>query len=209
MTEAELGSLLSAALREQGWKMFKLHNDLMQRGLPDYVLWRDGGQKELFELKRATTGAQAERHLSAGQRSVLESLAKTSTGTLLVFGDQERRTYLGGVQVWRGEDRRCTPVIGVTRAEFIQKLSSEIIAAFTAPESEGAVDFATCDCPACEPESTTSDPNSHFVAKVDGVLTVVRAVITEGGELAPAGAVDGQVKTWSAPAQRIAAESNS
>lgn len=87
MKESELGSELSRALRVRSWSVFKLHNTAFQRGLPDYVMWHKESDVILFELKVAPDAEAAERALTPGQQSVLESLQKTMLGALLVYAD--------------------------------------------------------------------------------------------------------------------------
>lgn len=80
MRESQVGQKLTTFLAERGIKMFKLHNDQMQRGLPDYLLWgTDRIPVAFFELKKANTPREAQDALSSHQLSVLKSISKSTT----------------------------------------------------------------------------------------------------------------------------------
>jgi len=97
MRENELGSLLSKELRKQGVTVFKLHNDGMQRGLPDFLVWGHGGKILTFELKVARSLVAAADSLSPGQESVLRSLAHTQVGAIIAYGGDCNLKYVVGV----------------------------------------------------------------------------------------------------------------
>ena len=69
--------------------VFKLHNDFMQRGLPDYLMWSRNVPITAVELKVASSLAEALAALSDGQASVLRSQAMSPTGAVIAFGDGE------------------------------------------------------------------------------------------------------------------------
>jgi len=89
MKESELGSKVASVLRKMGWTVFKLKGDIMQRGLPDYVMWKDNENPILVEFKRAKTMGAAIAGLSPGQESVLVSLARSAQGAQLAWGDED------------------------------------------------------------------------------------------------------------------------
>lgn len=89
MKESELGSTMATQLRKLGWTVFKLHNDGMQRGLPDYLAWGRGTPVVTIELKVAGSLAEALTSLTPGQESVLRSLALTETGAIVAYGNDD------------------------------------------------------------------------------------------------------------------------
>ncbi len=103
MRESELGSLMAKALRKSGATVFKLHNDGMQRGLPDYILWARGSRVVALELKVARSLAEALAGLSPGQESVLRSLALTSSGAVIAYGDRDSDGYVVGAGKLTGD----------------------------------------------------------------------------------------------------------
>lgn len=82
------------ALQRAGIKCFKLHNDEMQRGVPDYLCWGPGLPQFTFELKVAESpeGAVAvlEEKKNAAQFSVLKSMGLSHVGGIVVWGCRER-----------------------------------------------------------------------------------------------------------------------
>lgn len=116
MRESVLGQKLFEELRVRGWKVFKLHNDALQRGLPDAVLWRDRGLVLCLELKVASSLNDAREQLTPGQLSVFESLARTGAGALLVYGAHALRA--DHTKEWRGGVyRRSTDEVFSTHDE--------------------------------------------------------------------------------------------
>jgi len=114
MKEGSLGSKLGTALRKQGWTVFKLANNAMQSGLPDYVYWKPGTGIEMFELKAKGTLGAAIAALSPGQESVLASLARTKAGAILVWGDERH----AGVARVMGDWKRFKDHVGATNASM-------------------------------------------------------------------------------------------
>ena len=139
MTEGELGTAIATELRTLGWRAFKLHGDAVQRGMPDWICWRDGGPVIMFELKRATSWGKADQHITSGQRSVLESLANSAAGAFIVYGERAARLVQGGIAEWRGAQRTCTPIVGDSKADFAQRVAVELDTRLRALEKSRAV----------------------------------------------------------------------
>ena len=132
MLERELGSALAKELRKLGWVIFKLHNDAMQVGLPDYLMWKKEGAVYPVELKRAVSLEDAHKALTTGQRSVLESLAKTSSGAVLAWGcftadEPPLPAYKAGVAVYFGSLNNAPTVsievVGSSKADIVRNFA--------------------------------------------------------------------------------------
>jgi len=88
MKESDLGSRIAAELRLNGCTVFKLHNDSMQRGLPDYLMWSREQAVMAFELKIAASLGSCMLALTPGQASVMRSMAMSPNGATIAFGTQ-------------------------------------------------------------------------------------------------------------------------
>jgi hypothetical protein len=95
MRESDLGTLLKNSVAVAGWKFGKLHNDEFQVGYPDYLCWKENKPFIGMELKilkftedKNVAAKRAIGLLTRHQRSLMESMATSTTGVLLVYGDE-------------------------------------------------------------------------------------------------------------------------
>lgn len=96
MLEKDVGKVMRTAFQKKLWKIIKLHNTELQRGLPDYVMWNTGLPIINPELKTAKSGSMAINHLTPNQKSVLVSQSLSHTGSIVVFGDKTPDGYVAG-----------------------------------------------------------------------------------------------------------------